>query len=81
MQSKNYEIYSVQSELYNANQECFPNIIVFNISWEANIGFGELKFMYNTKTNKWNYDSECMGKDFCKAVLRKWFESVFSIKG
>ena len=55
--------------MYNCNQKYYPNCIGFQLSWEANVGFGQLTFMYNTKTQEWGYDSECMSKEFCKKCV------------
>ena len=70
-----YEIYSVDAEMYNCNKY-YPNCIAYVLKWDANIGFGELTFIYDTKTKEWSYDSECMGKDFCLAVLKKWLSDL-----
>lgn len=76
MNNKNYEIYSVEAEMYVYNQEYYPNCIGFRLNWEANTGFGQLTFMHDTSTKEWSYDSESMGEEFCKAVLNKWLESL-----
>ncbi len=72
-----YEIYDVKAEMFDANKH-FPDIIVLNLQWTANIGFGEISFMYNTSTKEWDYDTECMGRDFCKAVLNKWIDNLIN---
>lgn len=74
-----YEIYSVEAEMFQCN-ECFPNCIGFELNWDANVGFGQLSFVYNTKTKKWSYDSECVGAEFSKAVLNKWLDDVAKSK-
>ena len=73
--SKKYEIYSVEAEMFNCNQH-YPDCIGFQLNWDANLGFGQLSFIYNTKTQKWSYDNECMSKEFCVAVLDKWLEGM-----
>lgn len=74
---KKYEIYDVEAEMYKAN-EYFSNTMVFRLNWTANLGFGELNFYYDTKKNEWECDSECMSKEFCKAVLDKWLSDVMN---
>ena len=74
---KKYEIYNVEAEMYNCNMY-YPDCIGFLLSWEANLGFGQLTFLYNTKTQRWECDSECMSKEFCVAVLDKWLEQIMS---
>lgn len=69
--NKEYEIYSVSAEMFLCNEH-FPDCMGFQLDWEANVGFGQLSFMYNVRTKMWSYDSECMGKDFCMTVLNKW---------
>lgn len=71
-----YEIYSAEGEFYKCNKN-FPNCIGFQINWTANIGFGQLTFIYDTKTKDWGCDTEHMSKEFCEAVLNKWLEGVF----
>ena len=73
--TKKYEIYDVNAEMYECNSN-FPNMLGLKLYWNASLGFGELSFYYNTKTNKWQYDTECMGKEFSKAVLDKWIEGM-----
>lgn len=73
---KKYEIFSVEAEMYNCNQQYYPNCIGFQLQWEANIGFGSLTFIYDTKDKTWDCDSECMSKEFCLEVLKKWLESL-----
>lgn len=63
---KKYEIYEVNAEIFKCNEN-YPNTIAFNLQWSANLGFGELAFYYDTVTGKWDYDSECMSKTFCRA--------------
>ncbi len=42
------------------------------ISWAAkDIGFGEMTIVQNKDGGPAAIDSECMGKDFCKALLMK----------
>lgn len=72
--ARDYEIYDVKAELYECNQEYYPNCIAFKVMWDANVGFGELLFMYDTEKEEWTYDTECMGEEFCKLVLNKWIE-------
>lgn len=76
---RGYEIYNVESELFSCSQEYFPNCIGFHLTWEANIGFGTLSFRYDTKEHKWSYDTECMDKDFCMAVLDKWLDDLYIV--
>lgn len=76
---KKIEIYEVEAEMFEANS-CFPNMMVLSLKWEASIGFGTLSFMYNTEKRNWEYDSECMGEEFCKAVLNKWIEDMMGRK-
>jgi len=71
-----YEIYSAVGQMYKCNEEFYPNCIGFQIEWEANLGFGQLTFIYDTKTKEWGCDSECMSKEFCNAVLKKWLENI-----
>lgn len=73
-----YIIYEVHSEMWKCDDEHFPDQIAFRIQWSANIGFGELEFVYNTKTNKWSIDDECMSEEFCNAVLAKWLHGVYT---
>ena len=70
-----YEIYNVKAEMYKANEN-FPNLMVFKLNWDANLGFGELNFYYDIEKKTWQYDSEHMSKEFCSAVLNKWLETV-----
>ena len=70
-----YEIYSAEGEFYKCNEN-FPNCIGFQIDWTANIGFGQLTFIYNTKTKEWGCDTEHMDAEFCKQVLAKWYDTV-----
>lgn len=72
---KEYEIYSVDAEMFNCNKY-FPNCIGFQLNWNANIGFGQISFIYDTVTKEWSYDSECMGKEFCLTVLKKWLDDI-----
>ena len=72
-----YEIYDVDAEMFKCNSN-YPNMLGFRLHWSANLGFGELSFYYDTKKNEWEYDTECMGKEFCKAVLDKWLEEMIS---
>ena len=72
---KKYEIYEVQAEMFKCNEN-FPDMLGFQLHWSANIGFGDLSFYYNTAKNIWEYDTECMGKEFCNAVLNKWIEEL-----
>lgn len=72
---KEYKIYGVEAEMFQCNEH-FPNSIGFELNWDANIGFGQLNFIYNTVTRKWSYDTECTGKEFSKAVLDKWLEGI-----
>lgn len=80
-ENKKYEFYDVKAEMFLADPECYPDTIVFKILWEANVGFGELTFTYNTKTLEFDYDSECMSKEFCIEVVNKCFEEIMSEKG
>lgn len=75
MKKNEYVIYNVDAEMYNCNYH-YPNCIAFQLSWSANIGFGELTYVYDTQTKQWACDTECMGKDFCIAVLNKWLDSI-----
>ena len=72
---KKYVIHSVDAEVYKANEN-FPNTMVFKLAWVANLGFGELTFYYDTKTQEWECDSECMSKEFCSAILDHWLETI-----
>ena len=74
------EIYETNSSIFDGNPEYFPNKIFFQIDWSANIGFGQLTFSYDTKTDKWDCDTECMSKEFCNAVLQKWLEGIYETK-
>ena len=78
MQEK-YTIYRVEGEIFKANER-FPNIMVFNLFWEADSGFGELEFSYNTETKEWECDDECMSKEFCSAVLNRWLDDIYGKK-
>ena len=78
--NKKYIIYDVNTEMYICNQEYYPDCIGFQLNWTANVGFGQLTFIYNTKTKEWGYDSECMSEEFCKAVLDKWLSDVMKEK-
>ena len=73
-----YEIYSVSSEMWKCDEHYFPNRVCLCIQWKANIGFGQLKFIYNTQTNEWNIDDECMDEEFCQAVLNKWLHGIYT---
>lgn len=73
--NEKYEIYDVDAEMFNCNLH-FPDTIAFKLKWVGNVGFGELSFLFNTKTKEWSCDTECMGKDFCEAVLNKWLEGI-----
>ena len=73
-----YIIYEVRSQMWKCDEEFFPDDIAFRIQWSANVGFGELTFVYNTRTNKWRIDDECMSEAFCKAVLDKWLHGVYT---
>ena len=73
---KKYEIYDVQAEMFIANQKYFPNMLCFNLRFECNLGFGELSFGYDTEKKTWDYDTECMSKEFCLVVLNKWLEDL-----
>ena len=67
--------------MFLADPEYYPDTIVFKILWEANVGFGELTFTYNTRTSEFHYDSECMSKEFCIEVVNKCFGEIMSEKG
>lgn len=73
--NKEYEIYEVKAEMFKCNEK-FPNMLGFQLYWSANIGFGELSFYYDTVKNVWEYDTECMDKEFCVAVLDKWLTTL-----
>lgn len=73
----NYEIYSVEANLDTCGK-FLMGCLGFELKWTANIGFGSLTFLYNSVTREWSYDDECMGKDFCKAVLNKWIDDLKS---
>ncbi len=76
MEKKNYEIEYACGEMYKGNKH-FPNTLAFKIRWGAvGIGFGELSFYFDTKSGKWECDSEYMSDEFCKAVLAKWFDGI-----
>ena len=81
MNNTKYEIYYVESEMWKCNDEHFPNQVAFRIQWNANVGFGELTFVYNTKEHKWTVDDECMSEEFCLAVLQKWLHGVYTGDG
>lgn len=78
MDNEKYAIYEVRSEMWECDKKHFPNQLAFRIQWVANIGFGELTFIYNTKTNTWSVDDEHMSEEFCKAVLFKWLNGVYT---
>ena len=78
MDDTKYIIYEVRSEMWKCNEKHFPNELAFRIQWSANVGFGELTFTYNTETNTWCVDSECMSEEFCNAVLAKWLNGVYT---
>lgn len=65
---------------------CFENIRgkVVNISWSANIGFGELTLYQQSEDGKWKAHTECMcnndDKEFIRMVLNKWVDEM-EIKG
>lgn len=74
---KKYEIFDVEAEMFKCNEN-YPNMIGFVIHWTANLGFGDLSFYYDTEKKEWEYDSECMGKEFCSAVLDKFLSDMMS---
>lgn len=78
MNDEKYIIYEVRSGMWDCDKKYFPNQIAFRIQWIANVGFGELTFVYNTATNTWSVDDEHMSEDFCKAVLFKWLNGVYT---
>jgi hypothetical protein len=78
MEEKKYEIYDVNGEMWKCDEDFFPNLICFRITWEANVGFGQLEFRYNTSSHKWEYDDECMSEEFCLAVLKHWLRLVYT---
>lgn len=78
---KKYEIHHVESEMWKCSDEYFPNQVAFRIQWSANVGFGELTFVYNTKEHKWVVDDEFMSEEFCLAVLQKWLHGVYTGDG
>lgn len=45
------------------------------VSWEANIGFGETRFMFHDK--KLTIDTECLDIDFISELLDRMKEYVF----
>lgn len=74
--SKEYTIYNVESEMFQCNKH-YPNCIGFWLNWDANVGFGRLSFIYNTKTKEWMCDSKYMSEELCKAVLDKWLQDTY----
>ena len=70
-----YEIFSAQGELYSYDLQ-----FGLQISWESNIGFGQLTFIYDPESETWDCDTECMSEEFCKAVLNKWLHSILEEK-
>lgn len=74
--SREYEIYDVKAEMYECHPDILPNTVIFKLHWSANLGWGELTFFHNEETEEWSYDSECMDKEFCAAVLNKWLDSI-----
>lgn len=78
MGKEKYIIYEVRSEMWECDKQHFPHQLAFRIQWVANVGFGELTFIYNTKTKVWSVDDEHMSEDFCNAVLSKWLNGVYT---
>ena len=73
MKQNEYIIYEVHGYFYNSTE---PDCIGFQLEYTANIGFGNILFHYNTKTEEYLVDTECMGKEFCLAVLEKWLDTI-----
>ena len=73
--NKEYEIYNVDAQIYE-NHNCFPKTMCLHLYWNGNLGSGELIFNYNRRTKEWESDTECMNKEFCKAVFSKWLDSI-----
>lgn len=75
MDNNKYEIYEVEAEMFKCNKN-YPNMLGFQLHWTANIGFGDLSFYYDYVKKEWEYDSECMGKEFCMEILKKWLDTI-----
>ena len=72
-----YTISHVNGEIYKCN-EAFPNLYCLKLCWDSpELGFGEVRFFYNEKTEVWSVDDECMSENFCKKVLSKWLETIY----
>ena len=72
---KDYQIHEVEADMIKYDKK-YSHMIGFRLRWIATIGFGELNFYYDTKNKTWEYDTECMDKAFCAAVLEKWLENM-----
>lgn len=77
--NKEYKIYEVVAEMFECNEN-YPNMLGFRLHWSASLGFGELNFYYDMKKKEWEYDTECMSKEFCIAVLNKWLETIMCVQ-
>lgn len=78
MEKKEYEIEYACGEMYKCRGK-FKDTIGITIDWCAvGIGFGQLQFYFDTKTGEWEVDDEYMSADFCKAVLAKWFDGIYT---
>ena len=71
-------IYEVEAEIYNCNPNCAPDMMALTLKYTSNLGWGELRYAYNTKTFEWDCDTECMDNEFCKAVFNKWIDTTFA---
>jgi hypothetical protein len=67
--NKNYEVEINKIEGY---QSCLDeNDICIRISWNANIGFGQLEMIVNKITGKVILDTECLNENFAKQIFAK----------
>jgi len=66
------------SDFYCFNNEKYEG---FKLSWDSNIGFGEMTFSKNkNEESGWDVQTECMSnnedKEFIKLVLDKFIEKL-----